>query len=184
MQLILGLLVAAKITIRLVDFGDVAPRTLAAAEEIAGHVLETAGVEVTWLKCPGPSDCRGEPAEGEFRLLLLNLRPPQPRGDRMGFAVVPSDPRARYAGVFYPMVEDAARNLDADPSHLLGAGMAHEIGHLLLGSQSHSRAGIMSPTFRQEHVRLAARGELLFNPDQARRIKSRLGPRVTTRLHR
>ena len=83
----------------------------------------------------------------------------------------PREDGERYAGVFFPMVQDAARNLDADEALLLGATMAHEIGHLLLGSKAHARSGVMCPHFGHEHVRLAARGELRFTADQAGSMK-------------
>ncbi len=169
----MGLVLA--ITIRLVDFGNVPEKNMAMAAGIAGYALGKAGVEVTWLRCPGRAECGSEPANGEFRLLILNLRPSRNKGDKTGFAVIPREAAQRYAGVFYPMVEDGARNLDADPAHLLGAVMAHEIGHLLLGSQAHSRAGIMCPHFRQENIRMATRGELLFTAEQAERIRAPQG---------
>ena len=44
---------------------------------------------------------------------------------------------------------------------LLGAAMAHEIGHLLFGP-AHAHSGIMSPRLGPREMRLAARGALLF----------------------
>jgi hypothetical protein len=172
MTLILGLLVAAKITIRLVDSAAVPDATITAAERIAEHILAQAGGELTWLRCPGLPACQADPGPGEFRLLILNLRPKHAHAGCMGFAVIPRQSRERYAALFYPMVQKAAINLDADPAHLLGAGIAHEIGHLLLGSQVHSRTGVMSPHFQKEHVRQAARGELRFTSQQIERLRS------------
>jgi hypothetical protein len=173
-ELLLGLLLAGigqaePITVRVANFADVPEKILASAEGMAGHVLDKAGIAVTWVRCPGRPECRPDLSATEFRLLILNLRPARPHEDTTGFAVILPPPESgdRYAGVFFPMVEDAARNLEADEDVLLGATMAHEIGHLLLGSKAHSPAGVMCPHLGREQVRLARRGELLFTPEQA-----------------
>ena len=171
---------AARITIRLADFAEVPDKTLSQAEGIAENVLDQAGIAITWQRCPGRPECRLEPAGAEFRLLVLNLRPLRRHGDTTGFAMIlaPREDGERYAGVFFPMVQEAARNLDGDEALLLGATMAHEIGHLLLGSKAHARSGIMCPHFGHEHIRLAARGELRFTAEQAGSMRVEVMRRV------
>jgi hypothetical protein len=51
-------------------------------------------------------------------------------------------------------------------SLLLGHVIAHEVGHLLLPSGSHSVQGIMAPYMRREDLRLAVSGQLRFLPRQ------------------
>jgi hypothetical protein len=55
--------------------------------------------------------------------------------------------------------------------------MAHEIGHLLLGANSHSRTGIMRAFWSGDDLTLAARAYLLFTPGQSRQMKTRLAER-------
>jgi hypothetical protein len=57
---------------------------------------------------------------------------------------------------------------------LLGAVSAHELGHLLLGSNSHSRIGIMEPRWRLEGLRNVGMGRLLFTSEQARSMRNRI----------
>ena len=45
---------------------------------------------------------------------------------------------------------------------VLGYVLTHEIGHLLLGSNSHSVSGIMSPHWNDEELRRISEGTLLF----------------------
>ena len=49
--------------------------------------------------------------------------------------------------------------------------MAHEIGHLLLGRHSHSRAGLMRAVWGPEEVLDIAAGVLTFNESEAGTLK-------------
>jgi hypothetical protein len=53
-------------------------------------------------------------------------------------------------------------------ARVLGHVMAHELGHLLLGSNAHSRQGIMCPNWHAGELRLASMGGLLFSEEQGR----------------
>ena len=61
-----------------------------------------------------------------------------------------------------------------NPAVLLGHVMAHEIAHLLLGTNSHSASGIMRAHWYAQELASADRGALLFTPDQARAMTERL----------
>ena len=50
---------------------------------------------------------------------------------------------------------------------ILGDVIAHELGHLLLGTNSHSPVGIMCANWDQDYLRLALRGRQLFSPEQS-----------------
>ena len=179
MNLLFALLLAglpagspAQITVRVADLAGVSDKVLSHAEDIAGYVLDQAGIAVHWLRCPEQPECSPELGGAEFPVLILALRPPRNDVDTTGFAVIPPAGSKRYAGVFFPMVRDAARSLDAGEALLLGATIVHEIGHLLLGARAHTATGIMSPHFVQEHVRQAERGELRFTAEQAATMRS------------
>ena len=67
-----------------------------------------------------------------------------PRGI-FGFALMPQPGEpARYARLYFHRLAELADGRKVRRGVLLGAMMAHEIGHLLLGVNSHSREGIMS----------------------------------------
>jgi hypothetical protein len=51
--------------------------------------------------------------------------------------------------------------------------MAHELGHVLLHSKRHG-PGVMAKRLGLDGLRAVARGELLFTPAEARRIRRRL----------
>jgi hypothetical protein len=79
-----------------------------------------------------------------------------------------------YSDVFY----DRAVSLNADwhvsLTDILGNVMAHELGHLLLGSNSHTATGIMRARWQTEELRRAGEGSLLFNAEQAERMRGKL----------
>ena len=52
--------------------------------------------------------------------------------------------------------------------------MAHELGHLLLGSNSHSRAGIMRAHWQGEELHRLSRGNLWFTSEQANHMRGKL----------
>jgi hypothetical protein len=57
---------------------------------------------------------------------------------------------------------------------LLGTVVAHELGHLLLGSHAHSQVGIMVPVWEEESLRNMGMGHLLFTREQSSLMKMRV----------
>ena len=96
-----------------------------------------------------------------------------------GFAIHPV-----LASVYYDQVLHLAKNDNAGKLELpiiLGTVVAHEIGHLLLDSNSHSATGIMQPQWGPESIRQAMIGNLVFTHEQAKLIQSEAQKRM--RLH-
>jgi hypothetical protein len=174
-----------RITMRVVD-SPVAPvKSLDRAEKIAEQILGNAGVEVVWVHCAAPASAGANPCDQDrgptdFWLHMLRRNPPNFYGDVTGYAVLSPlwKDGEGYAGVSYSKVEAAAKSLDVESSYILGATLAHEIGHLLLGPRCHFRTGVMSPRFGREQLGMAARGELLFTPSQAGRIRKEVARRM------
>ena len=160
----------AGVVIRVLNPAEVPANTLHKAERMAASILDAAGVVITWMECP----CVPEVRSNEYWLHLLKNRPPRMHGDATGFAVLmPDRDRAvSYAGAVWPVVEEVAHGLESEVSDVLGATMAHEIGHILLGSKAHTRSGVMRSRFERAEMRLAASGELRFSPAQALRMQA------------
>jgi hypothetical protein len=78
--------------------------------------------------------------------------------------------------VFYDSVEKLHQDWHASLSRVLGHVMAHEIGHLLLGTNAHSPMGIMRPNWQGQELRSIAIGTLLFTREQARSMQTKLFP--------
>jgi hypothetical protein len=79
------------------------------------------------------------------------------RADVLGMAMLDEKRVGYYAYAFYDQIQRMAdeRRL---ASTLLGHVLAHEIGHLLLRSNSHPLSGIMSGRWRGEESRKISEG--------------------------
>ncbi|MGA9811808.1 MAG: hypothetical protein WBQ64_03465 [Terriglobales bacterium] len=164
------------VTVLVANYSQASPAILAAAEREAGRILGRAGLRASWLECSvrpstvTPQDpCRKAPQASDIRMRIL----PAPVLDKFqdsvfGFAVHPV-----LASVYYQFALRRARNDDAEFELpiILGCVMAHELGHLLLGSNSHSDKGIMQPRWDVNQVRQLMMGNLLFTPDQSKLIR-------------
>jgi hypothetical protein len=69
-------------------------------------------------------------------------------------------------------------NLHADwnvgLADILGGVVAHELGHLLLGSNSHGHTGIMRAHWEHEQLRSLAMGNLLFTTEEAEHMRGKV----------
>ena len=79
-----------------------------------------------------------------------------------------------YTDVFYQSAVELHSAWNVDLSDILGSVMAHELGHLLLGSNSHAPTGIMRARWQGEELSRAARGSLLFTAEQSEHMRAKL----------
>jgi hypothetical protein len=90
----------------------------------------------------------------------------------MGFATGTRAERGRIAYVFYNRIQETATDHEIKVSAILGLAIAHEIGHLLLPSDSHSPSGIMQAAWGHAAFRKLWREGLGFTAEQAEFIRS------------
>jgi hypothetical protein len=84
-----------------------------------------------------------------------------------------------FVNVFYQRAEELATDGELGLSKVLGHAIAHEIGHLLLGSNAHSPVGIMQAKWGPEELRRANRGDLLFGAKEAELIRAHVAVRMS-----
>jgi len=115
---------------------------------------------------------------------MLRVLPPPAqhtlRADVFGFAISSNLASVYYDSAVRLAVEEEYVEFDA--RSILGCVIAHELGHLFLGSNSHSSAGIMRSPWGQKQVQQALRGTLLFTAEQAKVMRAEA--RVRTKLQR
>lgn len=159
-------------TVLLYNYAHTSAGTLTRAEREASRILREAGVETVWQGCPTghsaagpPGPCQGpfEPAEVVLRILPSATK----NGFQdtvFGYANVPT-----YASVYCDraVLLATSENVEFELPIILGFAMAHELGHLLLGSNSHSDTGIMRAQWDRQAVQSALMGRQLFTPEQA-----------------
>jgi hypothetical protein len=171
------------IRIRVNNYTQATPAMLAGAEREAGQILGKAGLQTAWLDCPaGHSSvdsldpCRKPLEATDIVLRVLSQSTQNKFQDTpFGFAVVPV-----LASVYYDYAMHLARSDGAEfeISIILGCVIAHEVGHLLLGSNSHTDSGIMRGHWERGQIRQAMTGALQFTPEQAKSIQAETQTRM------
>jgi hypothetical protein len=173
------------ITLRVYNYARVPAWTLGTAErETAGIFAET-GVENVWVECrvsraqPQSPACKRPISSSD---LFLRLLPPRMAravpadGDTFGMAFTEKDRPGTDAFIFYGRVAELARAESLYEWDILAVVMAHEIGHLLLGG-GHSPTGIMRAKWDHNVLKLAARRQLQFTPEQSVLIRKEVAVR-------
>jgi len=104
-------------------------------------------------------------------------------GEVFGVAFLSAEGTGCYSDVFYDRTLQLHADWKVSLADILGSVMAHELGHLLLGSNSHAGTGIMKARWQGEELGLLSRGNLRFTSEQVDLISGRLsGARRTESL--
>jgi hypothetical protein len=82
-----------------------------------------------------------------------------------------ADISAQTAWVLVPNLRETAQETRTSEVTVLAHVVAHELGHLLLGSREHSVSGVMTDPI---DFALAEQGGLRFHGEQIRRMQRRL----------
>ncbi len=164
------------ITVRVYDYAHVGRGTLIAVEKQAAGIFRQAGLAMQWCNmttgsAESPMDSSCDQPAGQAWLVLrivprLKVMPGLSADSTMGFAV------GNMATVSYHWGNGADPSDAPIPWEILACTIAHEIGHLLLGPNSHSRTGIMTGEWSPKVLRDASQGYLLFTPQQAVLIRA------------
>jgi hypothetical protein len=174
------------IRVRVNNYAKASPAIIARAEREAGRILGEAGLLVVWLDCPmkpfGGVDVQQhlclEPLEATDIVLRVLSEPTQDKFQDtvFGFAVVPI-----LASVYYDYALRIAKkdNAEFEVPIILGSVIAHEVGHLLLGLNSHTSAGVMQPRWERKQVRQAMTGVLLFTHEQSKLVQAEAKRRMS-----
>jgi hypothetical protein len=180
-----------EVSISVHDYADVPTVLLASAEDHARGIFRQAGLETVWLNCsPQLEKLELEPGSCYFSdstHLTLKISPHamnaqvRNRLDVLGTAYPDEKGAGYFAYVFYDRIQELAQRRRLGHA-LLADVMAHEIGHLLLGSTSHSASGIMCAHWNYEELRKVSEGAMSFIPSQSRIMRDRLRAHQGRRL--
>jgi hypothetical protein len=151
----------AAVAIRTYNYPAVSIEQMSEARSEAAHIFKGAGISLEWIECRVPGTSAGaactEPLlVGRDLMLRLVDRTPSP-GERvvaLGESMLDREQRggALMTIDVFPIRAIAERTATG-VSTLLGRAIAHEIGHLLLGSADHPRLGLMRALWSHEELR-------------------------------
>lgn len=171
------------VVVRVYDGTSGHARTRATAIRTASVIMSDAGLVIDWTDCSRGSQagaCNG--LRGE-RDLVVRIVPVASAGypgllirdqskAALGYSVVdPAVGAGAIAMVFLDRVLTLARRTGADTGRLLGRSIAHEIGHLLLGTTTHAPTGLMREIWTDEELTRNRPEDWVFNPAQLLRIR-------------
>ena len=172
-----------RITVTIYNYAQAPSATLDEAEAGAARIFERAGIESLWQEHRA-TDTGTETIANRLRTrnevhITMHIVPRSmavrlaPSQICLGLSVVPGgNRRGDMAYVFYHRVEELARRRNLSAAESLGHAMAHEIGHLLLGVNSHSPSGLMRARWDRSDMLQAATGWLIFTDAEAERLRA------------
>jgi hypothetical protein len=173
MSMLAAAAAALTITVRVYDLYGLSSDQRTKALEIAGKTLAEANVAVTWIDCSrvngvAPPACVAVLQEGE---IVLRFQHRTERGSHiLGTAIVQDDGPCVLASVYAAAVADRSAKTGLPISLILGRVTAHEIGHLLLGTNSHTPTGLMQASWNLKRPHLL---EWRFTSRDAEKMRSR-----------
>lgn len=175
---------SARVTVSVYNDADVPANVLQQAENDTSQVFRLAGIEVYWLSCkiPAVSEEASRACREAVFPVHLHLRiVPKSLGlkaEAMGISFQGNNEIGCYADLFYEPMVQLHQSDGTNLASLMGHVAAHEIGHLLLGTNSHSAAGIMHARWTAEELADAKVGTLVFSESQSRRMRARLATAI------
>lgn len=182
----------SEIAVHVYNYARVNQETLAEAEKVAAGIFDKAGVETQWVEVdssPGPkSATQDERACFALSYIQLDILTHEmfdrlgPADNVMGLALG-AGPNRKYVYVSYSRADalflgelkargrGISRPL-VSTGQILGLVFAHEIGHILLNTASHSPSGIMRGVWDVNTWNDAFSGKMLFSTEQAQILRA------------
>ena len=182
----------AVVTVRTYDYTQMPDGVLARARETTNAIFEGAGISIHWIDCRVPTR-DGAACTETFqpgRQLMLRLVESPIDDVRQGARAARTlplgnsllDHEAR-RGVLMTVdaspIRAIAEQASTEVSTVLGRAIAHEIGHLLLGTSDHPSQGLMRARWLQDELRGVRPARWTFSRHESAQM--RLGLSVMAR---
>lgn len=173
-----------QVTVKVYNGINLSPSELSQAERTAERIFGYAGIQLTWTTGLLAADVDENVPSLKWNAassLQLRLWPRAMAGKRpsssetLGFCLSFENGDAV---VLADDVRERAVFGTTNFADLLGLAMAHELGHLLLGSPAHSVAGVMRARWTEKGLRDDDRGYLRFTADEAESMRSEVRRRM------
>jgi hypothetical protein len=157
-----------------------------AARRSASAILGVAGVDVGWVECGRtpeatvPSDACARPLRlNELVMRIVTIGDKERQPHTLGVAAVDlGTGGGSLATIYADRVRLMAQSAGIDTAELLGRAMAHEIGHLLLGTNRHASRGLMRAYWSSTDLRRSPATQWLFGVKEADLMRNRIATRL------
>jgi hypothetical protein len=156
-----------QVIIRVYDNFGLPTAARIAAIAAASDILKQASVEVEWRDCrAGFGVCSKAPRPTELVVRLVRV-PAGVAEHTLGESVIDTTGwRGAFATIYADRVDTMALTARTNRAQALGRVMAHEIGHLLLGTPEHSASGLMRKLSSPQDLQTTRREDWLFTASQ------------------
>jgi hypothetical protein len=168
-----------QVTVSVYNDAQVSPDILSRAQQRATEIFSHSGLNVTWTGCI-PADknqdagaCTGGETPNRLVLRIIPRGASSTTAAAFGVAFLAADGTGRYSDVFWRRAQELHATSNVNVAAILGSVMAHEVGHLLLGSNAHAVSGIMRAQWQAAELRHINMGTLLFLPGEGSRMRAR-----------
>src|SRR3954468_9051561 len=156
------------------------------ARRTATAILEREGIQIDWLECgkkkvSGAVLCTRALQANELVVRIVSVGTPANRGDvgALGFAFVDlAAGGGSLATVFADRVLAMAQSAPVSVAELLGKTLAHEIGHLLLGTNRHAAQGLMRASWSAADLRRAGAAQWQFDAEEGEAMRNGIANRA------
>jgi len=172
---------AFALTIRVYDVYGLPPADRQVMLSVASTALAEAGVAAAIVDCSGPrpaAACQLPVAPNEVVLRIHRMSPDDSHALGVAFIHAASGADAAepntVATIYATHVADMARRSGTPVTTLMGHVAAHEIGHLLIGSNAHASAGLMRGSWTWLQIQRAHPEDWVFTPADVATIRLRL----------
>jgi hypothetical protein len=180
---------ADTLSIRVYNSAQAPAGVLHSAIEGSAWLFRADGIQTLWEQpaTESPEDEGTDMTSAAFhqpdprRYIVVRLVRHMPASvlpDSLGYAL-PFAHTGAHVVIFYDRVQALTGRVNAASDLILAYAMAHEIGHVLLGSSEHSNGGLMQARWTADTWRLACAGLLHFGPEESRRMHLKLATRPT-----
>jgi hypothetical protein len=152
--LVVNAVLVAKVplVVRTYDAVGLSSREFDRARASAGDTLAAAGIAPIWRPCHAAL-CAPPPKPHEIDVRIVNATALTPPGVLGSAAVDVDQHEGTLATVYADRVAALAALSGTDEGELLGRAVAHEVGHLVLGTVDHARHGVMRAAWTSAEVR-------------------------------
>jgi hypothetical protein len=172
-----------KLSIVVYDGAHVGPKTAEHAEDLAAKILSTASIQSSWVAGPveelgnlgmdftayAAKACHADLGPAIVRLRILPHAPAGLPAQALGFSL-PCARSGVQVTIFADRVATVSETGGPTFGRVLGYVMAHEVGHVLLQSDTHTTAGLMRGIWSKSDWQRAAVSIVSFSPAEARQI--------------